>query len=78
MRLRMLLAPLAVTALLVTPVFLDGQSGPRKESGDTSARPKKKSDTNSVEVLPDPDAPKIPSKMTKKKGDGSWRANCMS
>ena len=63
--------PLVLAGLLATPGFLGAQSGPKKESGDTAARPKKKSDTPDAEKPPEATGAKIPSRMQKKPGEGA-------
>jgi VWFA-related protein len=73
-KLRLLLA-----VLLVAGGFLFGQQGPRKESGDTVARPRKKGDAAEETVKPDL---KIPSKLRKKEAETiegpTFRADTMT
>jgi len=65
MRISRFLGPLTLAALVAGAGLLYSQAGPKKESGDTVARPKKKSD--SPETKPaEAEGPKIPSKMQKK------------
>ena len=58
--------PLVLAGLLATTGILGAQSGPKKESGDTVARPKKKGDTKETDKPPEPDGGKIPSRIQKK------------
>lgn len=58
--------PLALAGLLAASGSLAAQTGPKKESGDTVARPKKKGDAKDAEKPPEPDAQKIPSRIQKK------------
>jgi VWFA-related protein len=57
---------LTIAALLVVfaPAPVEAQGGPKKESSDTVAKPRKK--TASGEVEAEPEQPKIPSKLNKK------------
>jgi VWFA-related protein len=59
-------ALLTIAALLVVfaPAPVEAQGGPKKESSDTVAKPRKK--TASGEVEAEPEQPKIPSKLNKK------------
>jgi VWFA-related protein len=70
---------LLMAILLVAGGFLFGQQGPRKETGDTVARPKKKGETVEETVK---DQQKIPSKMKKKEGETvegpTFRADTMT
>ncbi len=70
MRLRRFL-PLALAGLLAVTGYLGAQSGPKKESGDTVARPKKKGDAKEAEKPPEADGDKIPSRIQKKPGEGA-------
>lgn len=63
MRLLRLLLPLAVAVLLAAPSVMFPQAGPKKETGDTVARPKKKA---APEAEAEQEAEKIPSKLRKK------------
>ncbi|MBI5281259.1 MAG: VWA domain-containing protein [Candidatus Solibacter usitatus] len=76
MMMRRFLGPVLAVALAAGCALVLAQSGPKKESGDTVARPKKKADPVSAEKPAEtPAAPaaqgKIPSKLQKKKpGEG--------
>lgn len=75
MRLRRFL-PLVLAAMVATTGFIGAQSGPKKESGDTVARPKKKGDTTEAEKPPESDGGKIPSRIQKKPpGEGGTAAD---
>ncbi|MCS7041239.1 MAG: VWA domain-containing protein [Bryobacteraceae bacterium] len=67
MRLLRLLLPVAAAVLLAAPSALFPQAGPKKETGDTVARPKKKA---APEAEAEPEAEKIPSKLRKKAEEG--------
>lgn len=70
MTVRRLLGPLTLAAALATAGLCLAQTGPKKESGDTVARPKKKAD--SAEAKPEEtQGEKIPSRLGKKKADGA-------
>jgi Ca-activated chloride channel homolog len=74
MRMRRFLGPVLAAALVAGCGFVLAQSGPKKESGDTVARPKKKTDASSPDKAAERPADaeaqeKIPSKMQKKKGE---------
>ncbi|MGB9610072.1 MAG: VWA domain-containing protein [Bryobacteraceae bacterium] len=67
MRLLRLFLPLAVAVLLAAPSAMFPQAGPKKETGDTVARPKKKA---APEAETEQEAEKIPSKLRKKTEGG--------
>jgi VWFA-related protein len=58
------LLTIGVLAWVFPPEAVMAQAGPKKESSDTVARPRKKS--ASGEDVPEPEQPKIPSKLNKK------------
>jgi len=68
MRLRRFL-PLVLAGILTSTGYLGAQSGPKKESGDTVARPKKKSDSKDADKPPEAEGEKIPSRIQKKPGE---------
>jgi len=67
MRLRRLLLPAFAALILAAPAVVFPQAGPKKETGDTVARPKKKAP---AEAEPEQEAEKIPSKLRKKAEEG--------
>ena len=67
MRLLRLLLPAFAALILVAPAVVFPQAGPKKETGDTVARPKKKA---AAEAEPEQEAEKIPSKLRKKAEEG--------
>jgi len=69
MRYRRVLGALVLVAALGATGWLEAQSGPKKESGDTVARPKKKAETP-AEAPQEKEQPKIPSKLQKKEKAG--------
>lgn len=62
-----LLLPLTAILMIAAPTVLLPQAGPKKETGDTVARPKKKAP---AEAEPEQEGEKIPSKLRKKAGEG--------
>jgi VWFA-related protein len=66
MQLRRYFAPCLLAAVVTITGLTFAQSGPKKETGDTVSRPKRKASDSSSEKPPEPDAPKIPSKLQKK------------
>lgn len=74
MRLRRFL-PLVLAGMIASSGFIGAQSGPKKESGDTVARPKKKGESE-AEKPPEADGAKIPSRIQKKPpGEGGAPAD---
>lgn len=73
MKLRRSLGLLAVVAAVVSMSgLLPAQTGPKKETGDTVAKPRKKAtDEPSAEKPPETQGDKIPSKLRKKEGEAS-------
>jgi Ca-activated chloride channel family protein len=67
MRLLRLLLPAFAALILAAPAVVFPQAGPKKETGDTVARPKKKA---AAEAEPEQEAEKIPSKLRKKAEEG--------
>jgi len=67
MRLLRLLLPAFAALILAAPTVVFPQAGPKKETGDTVARPKKKAP---AEAEPEQEAEKIPSKLRKKAEEG--------
>jgi Ca-activated chloride channel family protein len=67
MRLLRLLLPAFAALILAAPAVVFPQAGPKKETGDTVARPKKKAP---AEAEPEQEAEKIPSKLRKKAEEG--------
>jgi len=67
MRLLRLLLPALAALILAAPAVVFPQAGPKKETGDTVARPKKKA---AAEAEPEQEAEKIPSKLRKKAEEG--------
>lgn len=68
MRLRRYLGPVMLAAMVAGAGMLYPQAGPRKESGDTVARPRKKGEA-APEAAKEQQLPRIPSKMQKKPGE---------
>jgi VWFA-related protein len=66
MQLRRYFAPCLLAAAVTITGLMFAQSGPKKETGDTVSRPKRKSSDSPSEKPPEPDGPKIPSKLQKK------------
>ncbi len=72
MKIRRMLGPLMLAGMVLAGAgVLYSQAGPKKESGDTVARPKKKSGEAGTEAAKEQELPKIPSKMQKKGAEGS-------
>ncbi|QOY89075.1 VWA domain-containing protein [Paludibaculum fermentans] len=70
MKLRRFLGPTLVAAAVAMCGLLPAQTGPKKESGDTVSRPRKKaSDDTAAEKPPETQSEKIPSKLQKKPGE---------
>lgn len=67
MRLLRLLLPAFAALILAAPAVVFPQAGPKKETGDTVARPKKKAP---AEAEAEQEAEKIPSKLRKKAEEG--------
>jgi len=66
----MVLAALAAAGVFLGTGSIGAQTGPKKESGETVARPRPKAGTPEAKS-PESDLPKIPSKLKKKEGEGA-------